>query len=181
MEAEAEAAEAAAAAVVVRVARCGRHEHWSLSGCRAVACRPWRVRTRRWHGSRWRWRRRANPSPNPYPHPNPDRNPNRNPKQARAERSERAELQAELRRRADTKVARVALSEQMRLRNAHAAVERAALYPNHGGYARGGTPPRTAPLPTRSTPALGPRTALGPSTPPTSARGATGDGRGVLT
>ena len=94
--------------------------------------------------------------------------------QARAERSERAELQAELRRRADTKVARVALSEQMRLRNAHAAVERAALYPNHGGYARGGTPPRTAPLPTRSTPALGPRTALGPSTPPTSARGATG-------
>ena len=30
------------------------------------------------------------------------------------------------------------LTDQMRQRNARAAVERATLYPNHGGYAQGG-------------------------------------------
>jgi len=120
--------------------------------------------------------------------------------QARAERSEQVEVQAELRRRSETTVARAALSDQMRQRNARAAVERAALYPNHGGYARGGYAHRgfvpaagrasavatgatvgVPPLggvgsstPPRSAPAhMRSAATLGPRTPPTSARDST--------
>ena len=62
--------------------------------------------------------------------------------QARTERSEDRALEAELRRRTDTMVARAALSDQMKQRNGRAAMERATLHPNHGGYAHGGYAPR---------------------------------------